>query len=382
MADHPLIRVIFNNRSLLFGKKTGTGYYIYNLYKGLLQSKAVVLFPTIANPSSDILRLMSRASQLLRKVTGDKLLKLSVPAGDFLVSKKISHNRITEAEIYHETDYNAIPSGNWKKVATVHDLAFVKHPEYFLKDIREKLVRNFENILKADRFIVTTHAVRKELADFAQIPKEKVDVIPLAPSGNYHPVNKEICEGQNTAMRYVKGPYILYVGTIEPRKNIPVLINAFRLIKDKFKIKLIVAGGKGWLYDDIMKLAEDSDLKKDIIFTGYVNEEKLLWLYNMASVFVYPSVYEGFGMPVIEAMSCGAPVVISDISSLREVAGAAAMVFNPSDHEELASKLEQILSSESLRRELCRKSLLRAGEFSWEKVVASTIESYHKALGD
>jgi glycosyltransferase involved in cell wall biosynthesis len=380
MTDHSLIRVVFNNKALLFGEKTGTGYYIYNLYNGLLQSKAVVICPTIANPSSDILRFMSSGSQLLRKVMGDSLLKLSVPAGDFLVSKKTSRNRIPEAEIYHETNCDAMPSGNWKTVATVHDLAFVKHPEYFLKDVKEKLVRNFDSILRADRFIVTTKAIKNELIDFSGVPGEKIDVIPLAPSGKYHPIDKELKEGN--IGRYTKDAYILYVGTIEPRKNIHVLINAFRLIRNKFKIKLILAGGKGWLYDEILKMPGALGLKKDIIFTGYVNEKKLLYLYNYASVFVCPSFYEGFGIPVIEAMSCGVPVVVSDISSLREVSGGAAMVFNPLDHEELAYKLEQILGSESIRRDLCRKSLVRAEDFSWEKVVASTIQSYRKALED
>jgi glycosyltransferase involved in cell wall biosynthesis len=382
MADGSSIRVVFNNRALLFGNKTGIGYYICNLYNGLLQSEAVVIRPTIANPSSNILRLMSNVSQLLRRVTGDSILKISVPVGKFLMSKRKAVDTLPEAEIYHETNYDEIPAGKWKTLATVHDLAFVKHPEYFLKDVRERLDRNFHNILKADRFIVTTEAIRNELMDFSGVPEGKIDVIPLAPSGNYHPVDKELREGKENADRYAKGAYILYAGTLEPRKNIHVLMNAFSLIRNKFKLKLVLVGGKGWLYDEILKMPEALGLKEDIIFTGYVSEERLLYLYNYASVFVYPSLYEGFGIPVIEAMSCGVPVVVSDIPSLREVSGGAAMVFNPSDHEELACRLEQILGSESIRRELCRKSLRRAGDFSWKKVVASTIHSYHKALED
>lgn len=375
------VRIIFNMRSFLF-RKTGIGYYAHNILEGLLKSKEVVVYPTIDEQSTKALRFMSGVSRSVRAVLGDSILKISVPLGDFLISKREKANKIPEAQIYHETNYDEIPAGNWKRVANIYDLAFIKYPEHLPKEVVLKCKAGLKHISEADRFIVNTLAIKQELMDSLTIPGEKIEVIPLAPSGKYFPVNKDVMEGRSYVDQYTTGPYILYVGTIEPRKNLQVLLKAFRIIRDRFDIKLVLAGGKGWMYDDILKIPRDLGMKNDVIFTGYVDEKTMLYLYNFASVFVYPSVYEGFGIPVVEAMACGIPVVISGIPSLSEVAGAAAVSFNPEDYEELAHEIGQIITSGSLAKELSTLSLQRAGEFSWEKAVTSTIKTYYKALED
>lgn len=375
------VRVIFNTKSFLF-RKTGIGYYAHNILEGLLKSKEVEVYPTIDEQSTKALRFMSGVSRSVRTVFGDSILKISVPLGDFLISKREKTNKIPEAQIYHETNYDEMPAGNWKKVANIYDLAFIKYPEHLPKEVVLKCKESLKHISRADRFIVNTFAIRQELMDFLTIPSEKIEVIPLAPSGKYFSVNKDAGEGRSYVDKFTTGPYILYVGTIEPRKNLQVLLKAFKLIRSRFKLKLILAGGNGWLYDDILKMPQTLGIKEDVIFTGYVDEKTMLYLYNFASVFVYPSVYEGFGIPVIEAMACGTPVVISAIPSLREVAGEAAVSFHPEDHEELAQKIEEIISSASLTEKLSELSLQRAGEFSWEKAVTSTIKTYYKALED
>jgi glycosyltransferase involved in cell wall biosynthesis len=167
---------------------------------------------------------------------------------------------------------------------------------------------------------------------------------------------------------------------VEPRKNLKVLIKAFGAMRTKRNISLIIAGGFSYLYDDIISYPEELGLGDDVIFTGYVDEGTLLHLYNRALVFVYPSLYEGFGLPPLEAMSCGAPVIVSDIPPLREITGDAAMVFSPKDHEDLADKMSALLSSEQLRVEQREKGLARVREYSWEKVAGLTVRTYAKAL--
>jgi glycosyltransferase involved in cell wall biosynthesis len=373
------MRILLNTKALLF-PKTGIGYYVHNLYRGLLHSKDVLVYPTIDIPSSNILRLISKGAQAFRKVFGEAVLKISIPVGDFLISKREKRNNLPVADIYHETSHDEIPKGTWKTVATVHDLAFVHHPDYLPENVVQKYRSNLEYIVKADRFIVTTEAIKREVMFFLNISEEQIDVIPLAPSGNYYPVNKDTMEGKKYVNRYTQGNYILFVGTIEPRKNIPTILKAFSILKKRDHLTLILAGGKGWLYDDILALPHNLGIQDDVVFTGYVDEKTILYLYNYATAVLYPSFYEGFGLPVIEAMSCGVPVIISDIPPLREVTKGAALVFNPDDHEELAHKIEMILSSESLRSELIQKGLQKANEYSWEKVVTSTIQAYKKAL--
>lgn len=375
------MHVIFNTRPLLFDK-TGIGYYTYNLYRGLLQSKEVEVCPTIGNPSVRTLGFMSSFAQMCRRVFGDSVLKFTVPAGDFLISRVERKNKVSEADIYHEPNYDKIPEGKWKSVANIYDLSFLNCPEYLPERVLQKCKLNLDNILKADRFIVNTEAIKKEVTFSMKIPEERIDVISLAPSADYYPVNRDSMEGKIYVNKYTQSEYILCVGTIEPRKNIPVLLKAFRLLREKYRfhLKLILAGEKGWGYEDILKMSHQLGIQDDVIFTGYIDEKTILYLYNYATAVVYPSIYEGFGLPVIEAMSCGVPVLISDIPSLREISGDAAIVFNPSDHEELAHKIEKVLSSEYLMAELRRKGLQKVSEYSWDKVVSSTIQTYRKAL--
>lgn len=373
------MRVLFNTRPLLFNK-TGIGYYTCNLYRRLLRSREIEVCSTISNSSAKTLRFMSSFAQLCRKVLGDSVLKFSIPAGEFFISGAERKNKVLEADIYHETNYDIIPESEWKSVANIYDLSFMNCPEFLPERVLQKCKSNLDNILKADRFIVNTEAIKKEVTFSMKIPEERVDVIPLAPSADYYPVSRDSMEGKKYVNKYIQSDYILYVGTIEPRKNIPTLLKAFRLLKNKYNLKLILAGGKGWFHEDILKMPRDLGIQNEVIFTGYVDEKTILYLYNYATAVVYPSIYEGFGLPVIEAMSCGAPLIISDIPSLREVSGDAAIVFNLTDHEDLACKIEKILSSESIKAELSRKGLKKAGEYSWDKTVSLTLQTYRKAL--
>jgi glycosyltransferase involved in cell wall biosynthesis len=373
------MRVILNTAPLLL-QKSGIGYYIHNLYQGLLKSKEVEVYPTINISSLKTISCMSKAAQLLRRLFGDTILKVSIPAGDFLISKAERKRGLPSADLYHEANYDMIPAGTWKTVANIHDLTFLHHPEFVPEKVLEKCRKNLENISKADRFITNTHAIKKEVINHLKISEEQIDVIPHGPSGDYHPVNKNSDEGKKYLRKYTESDYILCVGTVEPRKNIPCLIKAFKILRESYNIKLVIAGGKGWSCDDVLKLPHTLGIQDEIIFTGYVSEKTILYLYNYATVVVYPSIYEGFGLPVIEAMSCGTPVIISDIPSLKEVAGDAALIFNPTNYEELAYKMDILLSSEVLRKELSEKSLEKGKQYSWRKTIELTIQTYKKSL--
>jgi len=180
----------------------------------------------------------------------------------------------------------------------------------------------------------------------------------------------------------IKDPFILYVGTLEPRKNIPTLIHAFAKVKkDGFPQKLLLIGGKGWKYEEIFSAINELSLTDQILIPGYVPDEDLVYFYNVADLFVYPSLYEGFGLPPLEAMACGTPVITSNKSSLPEVVGDAALLVDPLDVRALAGAIERVLANEELRAQLSERGLKRAKFFSWKKTAERTWEVY-RAVGD
>lgn len=373
------MRVILNNRPLLF-TKTGVGYYVYNLYHHLLLSPDIEISTTIDVPSSRVISAMSKGAQHVRRVLGDGLLKITVPIGDLLVSSRMKdHGHLPPADIYHETFYEAIPPVARKTVANIYDLSFllVPHllPDRIVRDCRASL----GDIVNAHRIIVNSRAVRDEVVSLLRVPEDRIAVIPLAPAAGYGPVQDQDSI-RKTARRFVDGDYLLFVGTVEPRKNLAVLLRAFRVLRERRDVKLVIAGGKGWMYADILKMPRELGIERDIAFAGYVNEKTMLHLYNGAIAVVYPSLYEGFGLPVVEAMACGRPLVVSDIPPLREVAGEAALYVRPDDDAGLADALSRVLNSDSLRRSLGEQGLVRSREYSWDRVAALTIEAYRTAL--
>jgi glycosyltransferase involved in cell wall biosynthesis len=169
--------------------------------------------------------------------------------------------------------------------------------------------------------------------------------------------------------------YLLYVGTIQPRKNIELLINAFKmLIEEGTELKLVIAGKKGWLYDEILNRAKALHIEDKVIFTGFIPDSEIADLYKNAQAFVLPSLYEGFGIPVLEAMYYGCPVIASNVSSIPEIGADACLYFNPKDTVELKNKILELLGNDVLRRSLIKKGSERVENFSWEKCGKETLE--------
>jgi glycosyltransferase involved in cell wall biosynthesis len=371
------MRILLNTKPLVFSKKTGIGYYIDNLYRELRES-GIDVIPTFNEESLSFVGYLGNLSSRLRALIGKRYPAVIGKIGDALIDRL--HKQEKNFDIYHETSLDPIAERTIKSVCSIYDFAVVRYPEYFWKDFAKNVALNVaKNALTAERVIVTTQFIKDEAVSLLNIPEEKVDIIPLAPAAMYYPIEKS--ESRPAEIKKFTGKeYILYVGTVEPRKNLKTLVTAFREIRLKNDIALIIAGGLGWLYDDIIRYPDELGIHEDVIFTEYVDEKTLLYLYNYALFSVYPSFYEGFGLPPLEAMSCGLPVIISDIPPLTEVCGDAALVFNPGDYEGLADRMERLLSGEALRSELRTRGLRRAREYSWRKTALSTIATYEKAM--
>lgn len=272
-----------------------------------------------------------------------------------------------------------------RSVLTIHDILFESNPEFFPKHHR-RLLKFFVpfSAKRADRIISVSHFTKREVAKRYGIPQEKVTVTHESVSDKFAPMEDNSLVLSTLRQYGIERRYILFVGRIEPRKNIVGLLKAFDYVKKKGKkdLSLVIVGNQ----DRIFKERELSDkiremqLDSDVVFTGGVNEDHLLALYNGAEVLVYPAFAEGFGLPVLEAMACGTPVITSDTSALPEVAGKAAVLVNPYSFQEIGETLEELLDKQDLRKELSAKGLERAKKFCREKTAKKTIEVYRKVL--
>lgn len=266
-----------------------------------------------------------------------------------------------------------------KYILTVHDLTpfIVPSESKFGRPTIYKIL--FPRTLKnADKIIADSYNTKKDLINYFKIPDDKIRVIYLAANEKFKPLgNHEIYAFKDKYS--LNFPFILYVGTLEGRKNIPHLIKSFCELRKKYKdIKLVIAGKKGWKYKNIFSTIDELNLNKEIIFTGYVPEEDLPGLYNAATLFVYPSLYEGFGLPPLEAMACGTPVITSNSSSLPEIVGNAGIIVDPFNIKELADSMHKVLTNSALKIDLSKKGLERAKMFCWEKCARETFELYEE----
>ncbi len=281
-------------------------------------------------------------------------------------------------------------SDNCKKVITFHDLSFELYPEFFSRSKRiwQKILMNAKKeAQKADQIIAVSNSTKQDLIDFYKIPEEKIKVIY---SGIEQNLKKDISSEKilEVKKKYrLPDKFILYFGTIEPRKNLIGLIKAFEQLRESSanickssanvntnNIKLVIAGEKGWLYKDVFKAARQSPFAPEIIFTGFVNNSDKPYLYSLASLFVYPSFYEGFGFPPLEAMACKIPTITSKFSSLPETVGKAAIMIDPYDIDEFACAMNLALKDENLREKLKKQSIEQVKKFSWEKCAQETLE--------
>jgi glycosyltransferase involved in cell wall biosynthesis len=275
---------------------------------------------------------------------------------------------------------------NLRTVVTVHDLAFKIFPQYFTQKDLAKLNKLSDLAIKnADRIIAVSECTKKDiLRFFPQISKEKIIVIHHGVDAGLFQKDISFSESEKILSAYDLKPkkYILYVGAIQPRKNLGVLISAFEEIKksreDQKDLKLVIAGAPAWKSNGTLKKIADSEFKNDIVITGTLDFEKLPIFYRNAKMFVFPSLYEGFGIPVLEAMAAKIPVICAKNSSLVEAGGEAAVYFETESSQNLADCMEKIFANGEFEKELVQKGIEHVKNFSWEKSAQKTLDSLLK----
>jgi glycosyltransferase involved in cell wall biosynthesis len=267
-------------------------------------------------------------------------------------------------------------------IVAVHDISFRRYPRFFSP--RDRLL--FATLLpmtlrRADAVITLSMHAKKEILRVYPYLAGKVHVVFGAPDPMFKPItdNKSL---NSVKLRYgIKSEFLLSVGNLQPRKNLCRLIKAFSLIRgDIDQMQLVIVGGAKWHVSEIYDLVSRLGLEKNVVFTSYVSDKDLVALYNLARVFVYPSLYEGFGLPILEAMACGTPVICSNTSSMPEVAGDAAVLIDPHNVEQIAETLLFVLLDPKLKQDLRERGLERATGFSWRRTAQQTLEVCRQVL--
>jgi glycosyltransferase involved in cell wall biosynthesis len=272
--------------------------------------------------------------------------------------------------------YRPIPT-----VAMIHDLGFVRFPEHYPADMLRNLVGPMRSAAtRATHLVAVSESTKRDLVELFGITADKISVV-------YHGVGAEFAPLPDAREKVrarigIERPYVLFVGTVQPRKNLPRVIEAFaRVVREQGILhELVIAGQKGWLPEESMNAPQKFGVEHRVRFVDYVPEEMLPALYTAADALAFPSLYEGFGLPVLEAMACGVPVLTSKTSSLPEVAGDAALLVEPTSAEDIAQGLSRILSDESLRIALRDKGLARARSFTWANSARALISAFHRAF--
>jgi glycosyltransferase involved in cell wall biosynthesis len=285
-------------------------------------------------------------------------------------------------DLYHETNYIPMPFKG-PVVSTVFDLSFNLFPETHPGERIRYMERHFYSRLdRVSHFITISEAVKREMIQHLGLSSDKITVTPLGVDAAFKPFLPN--EIHPIIKKYQLRPdsYILYVGTLEPRKNILNLLRAYAKLPISLReaYPLVLAGGTGWLMEKLHKEIQRLNIKNTVIKTGYVPKADLPALYSGATVFVYPSIYEGFGLPPLESMACGTPVITSNVSSLPEVVGEAGVLIHPEDFEALAEEMLDLVTNLPRRKTLSAIGLERSKKFTWEKCATKTLEVYNKVV--
>ncbi len=286
-------------------------------------------------------------------------------------------------DLFHSPDFVLPPvSGNIPTLLTVHDLSFVHYPETFPTNLVAYLNRVVPwSIQRATHVLADSQATRNDLINLWHIPAEKITVLYSGVNGMFQP---ETDEARITAVRakYQLGtaPYILAVGTVQPRKNYQLLIRAFSQLVTNQPYHLVIAGGKGWLYEEVLAEVDRQQMNGRVHFTGFVADNDLPTLYSEATLLVQPSIYEGFGLPLLEAMACGVPIISSNISSLPEVVGESAVLLSPHDETAWANTIQRLLNEPTQRAHLVAAGFRQVRRFTWQAAAKQLLGIYQTLL--
>lgn len=363
----------------LGSKLTGIGHYTLELARSLARTapgdQLTLISPQSAASSTDAAitpQSPENLSQvnLKRGLINRRWWGLGLPL----------YLRRNSFDLFHGTNYEVPLWWNRPSVVTIHDLSLLLHPGAH----EPRLVRRARWRLplmarRAARIITPTNAIKREVCDHLRIAADKVTVTPEAPRSLFRRLDPAQTEKLRRRLG-VEDNFVLFVGTVEPRKNLERLVQAFERIVRSTSLspQLVIAGGEGWLMDNFSAGIRKRGLADRVLLTGYLHDEDLCALYSACRVFVYPSLYEGFGLPLVEAMACGAPVVTSDIPSIRETVADSARCVDPVSVDDLARAIEELLSDAEMNRHFSLAGMQRVKSFSWEQTALRTWQVYRE----
>jgi glycosyltransferase involved in cell wall biosynthesis/ubiquinone/menaquinone biosynthesis C-methylase UbiE len=366
--------------SMAIGESAGVGTYARGLIDGLAMvdsENEYVLYSYLEIPEASLLDLPRQPNMSLRSVKADGehwerlWCEAELPAKEAL----------GEVDIIHSPFFNAPQEHYGNLVVTIHDISFLLYPQFHTEANR---LHCFNGTLKAalyaDRIIAVSQQTKQDLIQYFASPEDRIRVVHEAPRHFCFPERNDDLIRSTLERLGVYHNFVLFVGSLEPRKNLKALLIAYEEYVKRHAGPewLVIAGGKGWLNEEIRQAVSALGLEDRVRFVGYVKETDLRVLYSAAKLFVYPALYEGFGLPPLEAMACGAPVITSNISALPEVVGEAAILIDPRNSEELGQAMQRVLCDDGLRMRMRQQSLTRARLFSWERAARETLAVYQE----
>jgi glycosyltransferase involved in cell wall biosynthesis len=297
----------------------------------------------------------------------------------------ISIHRITgPLDLFHSPDFVLPPTGHTPAILTVHDLSFLRLPQFFVAGFREYLEGAVaRSVKRATHILADSECTRRDLLELMGVQPERVSVLYPGVEARFQPVEDAVALSRVRNRYRLPDRFILGLSTLQPRKNFEGLIEAYsHLLADRGEepeiadLDLVIGGGKGWMYEGLSAIVERLGLDERVRFIGFVEDDDLPALYGLASAFAFPSWYEGFGLPVLEAMACGTPVVAADNSSLPEVVGEAGLLVDAADPEALAEALARLLTDRDLAAHLVRTGRNQAQRFTWEAAARQLLDLY------
>jgi glycosyltransferase involved in cell wall biosynthesis len=377
-AYHHPMRIALNAQKLSFAQAyhaAGISRYIYHLLHELRELPSAHSFEAFA-PLPPPGCLLSSTSRFRVRPTG---AQTESPLVRVLWEQLILPTRTRgRFDLLHGTAFALPVFWSGPSVVTMLDLSFLRHPRMFKRSNRLYLTFSCRLAARrADRILTIAEHGRREVIELLGVAPSRVTTTYCAADDRFRPLPTAEVEAFR-ASRQLPSRFILYLGTLEPRKNVVTLIRAYARLRSEWPAApdLILAGGTGWMYGEVYATLRRLGLAEHIRCAGFVpDSEQPLW-YNAAAVFAYPSLYEGFGLPPLEAMACGTPVVVSDCTSLPEVVGPAGLLVPPADERSLASSLKRVLEDDALARTMRQAGLERAAQFSWRRMAVETLRCY------